>query len=195
MHFMFRPAGSRPARTSFHSAPRWRLPQLVVGSDHSRGKSRRRNRLACQDACPEPKGAGPRPCCCCLVGSFSFLLFFKKKIKPVDLSCGCEGCAGIVGRHRCPTGSGSESEPPRWTSQPSGQAGGGTWVLLGGQPSAVLDISPLSGDRSPQSSAGPSAQPQGPPVPSAVARGLLDRRTPAPFPRALCSQVPRENRD
>lgn len=123
---MFRPAGSRPARTSFHSAPRWRLPQLVVCPDHGRG----RNRLARRDACPEPEGAGPRPCCC-LVGFFPFFFFFKKKIKPVDLSCGCEGCVGIVGRQRCPAGSGSESEPFGGPPSPAGRQVVGPGSSLG----------------------------------------------------------------
>lgn len=43
-----------------------------------------------------PKGTRWPPCVCCLVGSFLFL-FFKQKIKQVDLSCGCEGCLGTMG--------------------------------------------------------------------------------------------------
>lgn len=52
---------------------------------------------ACRPRCmPMPKGTRRPPCVRCLVGSFLFL-FFKQKIKQVDLSCGCEGCLGTVG--------------------------------------------------------------------------------------------------
>lgn len=115
-----------------------------------------------------------------LVGWFLFLFFFfKKKIKQVNLSCGCEGCLGIVGWQDVLSGELSEYAhgAPPWTPvQGLASILRSCWQrvellgLPGALPLATLALCAL------QSSTGPfgSAPGQGPSVqdPGAFPQGL-----------------------
>lgn len=109
---------------------------------------------------PVPKGTRRPPCVCCLVGSFLFL-FFKRKIKQVDLSCGCEGCLGTVGGSML-SGDLSLSLGSFVGPTVEGLAGlpAGDLGLLGIFASSHAGSLLLARARPPQSSTGPSAQPR-----------------------------------
>lgn len=145
---------------------------------------------ACRPRCmPMPKGTRRPPCVCCLVGSFLFL-FFKQKIKQVDLSCGCEGYLGTVGGSML-SGDLSLSLGSFVGPTVEGLAGlpAGDLGLLGIFASSHAGSLLLARGRPPQSSTGPSAQPRAHSFTAWWLGGCL-----IPFcPRHLRSRVPRNN--
>ncbi|XP_054548985.1 serine/threonine-protein kinase STK11 isoform X1 [Talpa occidentalis] len=68
---------------------------------------------------------------------FSFFFFFKEKIKQVDLSCGCEGCLGVVGWLDMRTAGGRGLAPPQTPRSPQCRGWPGASCLGGGGPGSL----------------------------------------------------------